>query len=157
MANRPKNEKYEGYNGTTPLPELKQEEFCNYYIETFDRYESVKSAGYTGTKNSMSVLACRLLKDINIQKRIEYLQRLKIEDTKKKWNRTALDVLSDINLIKERCMGNVLDGNLKPYKIDHKTAIKCLELEGKYLGMWEKENTADYPEITIGGEDELED
>lgn len=151
------NDKYINYDGSLDLLNVKHELFCQSYVENSDRYKAAEDAGYSGTKDSMAVCTSRLLRNVNILKRIEYLRKLKIEETKKVWRRNALDVLNDINLIKERCMGNVLDHNLKPYKIDHKTAIKCLELEGKYLGMWEKESSTQYPEVIIGGEEELEE
>ena len=69
----------------------------------------------------------------------------------------AIDSSSNIDLIKNRCMGFVLDEKLKQYKIDHKTALKCLELEGKYLGMWEGDNIEQEKSVYIEGVDELED
>ena len=157
MKDQQISEKYANYDGSIPLQNDKHELFCQSYVEHFNREKATQDAGYTGTKWSMAVCAHRLLKKVNIVKRIEFLQKQKIEETKKIWKRTALDVLNDIDLIKNRCMGFVLDEKLKQYKIDHKTALKCLELEGKYLGMWEGDNIEQEKSVYIEGVDELED
>lgn len=59
-----------------------------------------------------------------------------MDDRAKRLDRTADDVLKDIQTVKAACMGEAFDAQGNRVMVDAKAALKALELEGRHLKMF---------------------
>lgn len=122
----------------------KEERFCLEYAVDYNGTAAAKRAGYA--EKSAAKTACRLLKDERVMARIRELQKEQAE---------RLCLSSDLIVIRalelyDKCTQAVpvqewdysehkmVDTG--EYQIDSKGAVKCLELLGKHIGMFDKDN-----------------
>lgn len=103
----------------------RQKKFCREYIISSNGTQSVLSAGYA--KKGAGVQATRLLKNANIQK---YIAKL-LEKAAGEAGLKIKTVLDDLNAIKQACFHGSGEKDLT-------TALKALEIEAKYLGMFKE-------------------
>ena len=70
------------YDGSTPLPNQRHELFCRFYTGDHRRNAaaSYKAAGYK--TEDAKVCGCRLLTNVNVRKRIDYLNKQELERIK---------------------------------------------------------------------------
>ncbi len=121
----------------------KEERFCLEYAVDYNGTAAAKRAGYA--EKSAAKTACRLLKDERVMARIRELQK---EQAKRLCLSSDLIVIRALELY-EKCTQAVpvqewdytehkmVDTG--EYQIDSKGAVKCLELLGKHIGMFDKE------------------
>ncbi len=122
----------------------KEELFCLEYAVDYNGTAAAKRAGYA--EKSAAKTACRLLKDERVMARIRVLQKEQAE---------RLCLSSDLIVIRalelyDKCTQAVPVQewdytehkmvNTGEYQLDSKGAVKCLELLGKHIGMFEKDN-----------------
>ncbi len=141
----------------------KEDRFCLEYIVDYNQTKAAERAGYA--EKSAAKKGCLLMKDPRILARIRELQKEQAE---------RLCLSSDLVVIKllelvDICMAakpvmewDYSEHKMSPtgeYQIDSKGAAKALELLGKHLGMFEKnEDTGgDTGPVFITGEAELKE
>lgn len=120
----------------------KQRKFVAKYLEHGDATQAYIDAGYK-VKDKLTAGACagRLIKDAKVAQRIgEGLNQIV-----KASELCVENELRDLQEIKRRCMQKeaVLDNQGNPtgeWKFDSRGALKAIELIGRHLGMWEKED-----------------
>ena len=112
--------------------------FCNEYIATrWNATQAAENAGYRGTRQTLSAVGEKLLRNTEIQKRIESLTNKFLADTKKK----AADVIRELQLLGFRDMNNFVSidksGKTKVKSMDemgiHSRAINRLKITQKDL------------------------
>lgn len=59
--------------GAEPLPEAKREAFCHEYLKDLKQGPAATRAGYTDNPESAAVQGSRLLSDVNVRARIDFL------------------------------------------------------------------------------------
>lgn len=108
----------------------KQEAFCREYLIDLNGTQAAIRAGYS--QRTANEQAARMLAKVSVSSRIQCLMTERAERVQ----RTADDVLKDIQRVKESCMAEAADqfGNIA--MVDPKAALKALELEGKHLKMF---------------------
>lgn len=128
----------------------KQERFCQEYLIDLNATQAAIRAGYA--EKTARNIACENLTKPNIQ---EYIQKL--QEGIKKRNQISVDeIMQDLIEVKNRCMQNVpvmyfdkIDKEWKQegadigeplYKFDSQGATKALDLLGKIVGAYEKDN-----------------
>ena len=121
----------------------KEERFCLEYTVDYNGTAAAKRAGYT--EKSAAKTASRLLKRSCVMERVRQLQK---EQAQRLCISSDLVVIQAMELYKkctqavpvtewdysEHCM--VETGE---YQLDSRGAVKCLELIGKHLGMFDKD------------------
>lgn len=130
----------------------KQKAFCEEYIKDFNGTQAAIRAGYSS--HTANEQASQLLAKLNVQ---EYLEELKAERAK----RVRLDhdyVLNTLIEVVDRCkqatpvMIRDEDGKYVEsgeWKFESTSVIKAIDLIGKHLGTWEKDNIQKAPVINI--------
>lgn len=108
----------------------KQQAFVDEYIKDKNATRAAKAAGYS--ENRASELGYQLLQKTTVSQAI----REKLGEVAQECKRTATDWLNDVLTIKQQA---IQDGNLKD-------ALKALDMEGKYLGIYTEKN-----ETTLSG------
>ena len=112
--------------------------FCHEYISTrWNATQAAENAGYRGTRQTLSAVGEKLLRNTEIQKCIEMLTNKFLADTKKK----AADVIRELQLIGFRDMNNFVSidksGKTKVKSLDemgiHSRAINRLKITQKDL------------------------
>ena len=133
-----------------------QKKFCNEFLKDLNATQAAIRAGYS--KKSARSIASENLTKPNIQ---EYLAEL--QEGIQKRNRISQDeIMQDLIEIKNRCMQNVpvmyfdkvdkcykQEGkeNGEPvYKFDSQGATKALDLLGRIIGAFEKDNEQKKPD-----------
>lgn len=128
----------------------KQERFCQEYLIDLNATQAAIRAGYSAkTANEQGA---RLLVNVSIQKYIQDLQ----EGIKKRNQISVDEIMQNLIEVKNRCMQNVpvmyydkIDKEWKHegadigeplYKFDSQGATKALDLLGKIVGAYEKDN-----------------
>jgi hypothetical protein len=109
---------------STPLTP-KQERFAQEYLVDLNATQAAVRAGYSA--NSARQEGTRLLSKVSIQQAIYNLKPDNIP--------TPEDVLNNLEQLRRDCMEK--DGNGKP--IDASTAARCLELQGRFNNLWNRE------------------
>lgn len=140
----------------------KEERFCLEYCIDYNGAAAARRAGYA--EKSAAKAACKLLKEERVLARVRELQQ---EQAKR------LCLSSDLVLIRTMELVDACMAKRKPirewdyeahewketgeYLIDGKTAVRALELLGKYLGMLggEKGLQGDTGPVFYTGEDEV--
>lgn len=109
----------------------KQDTFCREYIIDLNGTQAAIRAGYS--KRTAVVQGSRLLMNANVSERIQTLMAERAERAQ----RSADDVLRDIEKVKASCMQEVEDTELGAMvMVDPKAALKALELEGRHRKMF---------------------
>lgn len=141
----------------------KQEKFCQEYMKDLNATQAAIRAGYS--EKTARNIACENLTKPYIQ---EYIQELQ-EGIKKRNQITVDEIMQDLIEVKNRCLQNVpvmyfdkIDKEWKHegkedgepvYKFDSNGATKALDLLGKIIGAYEKDNEQkrELPVINIEG------
>lgn len=133
---------------------LKQQRFCEFYVQYANGTKAAIEAGFT--PKAASETASRLLTNATIRETIEKLQAARSEAT----GITTEWVINNLKDVAERCMQaqpvmrfdpvekqmvqvTEIDENgqeVGVYEFDSSGANKALELIGKHLGTWERDN-----------------
>ena len=104
---------------------MKQIAFCYWYTSAEcygNGTESARRAGYAGSENTLAAIAYENLRKPQIAEEIKRLEEKAIAAA----NVTIEKVLRDVELQRQMALNA---GQLAP-------AVKCSELQGKYLKMW---------------------
>ena len=141
----------------------KQKLFCQEYLKDLNATQAAIRAGYS--EKTARNIACENLTKPYIQ---EYIQELQ-EGIKKRNQITVDEIMQDLIEVKNRCLQNVpvmyfdkIDKEWKHegkedgepvYKFDSNGATKALNLLGKIIGAYEKDNEQkrELPVINIEG------
>ena len=141
----------------------KQKIFCQEYMKDLNGTQAAIRAGYS-EKTARSI-GNRLLTNVDIQAYIQELQ----EGIRKRNQITVDEIMSDLIEVKNRCLQNVpvmyfdkIDKEWKHegkefgepvYKFDSNGATKALDLLGKIIGAYEKDNSQkrELPVVNING------
>ena len=141
----------------------KQKLFCQEYMKDLNATQAAIRAGYS--EKTARNIACENLTKPYIQ---EYIQELQ-EGIKKRNQITVDEIMQDLIEVKNRCLQNVpvmyfdkIDKEWKHegkedgepvYKFDSNGATKALDLLGKIIGAYEKDNEQkrELPVITFKG------
>lgn len=100
----------------------KMKAFCDAYLKDFNATQAAITAGYTNNKHT-HIQAYKRLQSVTVQK---YLSK----QTQKQCKKAEISIewiIQELKEIYRRCTEGRLEG---------KTAVRSLELMGKYLGMW---------------------
>ncbi len=131
----------EKYDGSEPLKNSRQEAFVQEYLKNTSGTQAAIKAGYS--PKSANVQASRLLTYDNIKARLKYLSKRVAEQS----IRDAASVLEDLQIVKARCLQEVMhvdkDGKFGKFRFDANSALRALELEGRYYGMWKDKQEHD--------------
>jgi phage terminase small subunit len=146
--NEKTDDKESGTGGLTP----KQKAFCEQYLVDLNATQAAIRAAYS--KKTARSISCELLTKPDIS---NYIGKL-IEKRQKRTEVTADYVITNLRTVTDRCMQTepVLDHGGKEtgeYRFDSRGANRALELLGKHLGMFEKDN-AQRPGLRIIIQDE---
>ena len=113
----------------------KQEKYCLEYLKDFNATEAAERAGYS--KKTAYSIGGRLLKNVEIKKRIDELKMKQVKKSELKIE-AIIKELMKIGFAK-------VDGD----KIKTCDKLKALEMLGKYLGMFNKEKINVIPKINF--------
>ena len=108
----------------------KQEAFCREYLIDLNGTQAAIRAGYS--ERTANEQAARLLAKVSVRSLITELMKERAERVQ----RSADDVLRDIQAVKQSCMRELPDPQGNLVMVDSKAALKALELEGKHLKMF---------------------
>lgn len=114
------------------MPKLspKQQRFVDEYLIDLNATQAAIRAGYSAkTANEQ---AARLLANVSIQQALQ--ARMKAREARTEI--TQNKVLSDIEAIKLDAMQKVADRDGNLVMVNHVSALKAAELQGKHLGMF---------------------
>lgn len=84
------SDKTQDYDGSTPLSAKKMEQFCLCHLSELNATQAAKDAGYA--EKTAAQMASRLLTNVKVQKRLEYLREQSVERVK---NSTELQLDGD--------------------------------------------------------------
>ena len=104
--------------------------FVDEYLVDLNATQAAIRAGYS-EKTAYSI-GQRLLKNVEVQKMIAN----RMEERSKRTEITQDRVLTDIELIKQDAMRKAVDKNGNEAMINHTSALKACELQGRHLQMW---------------------
>ena len=107
----------------------KQEAFCREYLIDLNASQAAIRAGYKGDPNTVGP---RLLAHVGVRSLIDKL----VAERAERVQRTADDVLLDIQKVKASCMAGPIGRHGTAVMLDPKAALKALELEGRHLKMF---------------------
>ena len=105
-------------------------DFVDEYLVDLNATQAAIRAGYS-EKTAYSI-GQRLLKNVEVQKMIAN----RMEERSKRTEITQDRVLTDIELIKQDAMRKAYDKNGNEAMINHTSALKACELQGRHLQMW---------------------
>jgi phage terminase small subunit len=108
----------------------KQELFCKEYLVDLNASGAALRAGYS--KKTYGSMGFENLQKPEIVSRIQEL----MDARSKRVERTADDVLIDLQLVKADAMKQIADRDGNLLMANHAGALKALELEGKHLKMF---------------------
>ena len=141
----------------------KKERFCREYVIDYNQTKAAIRAGYA--EKSAAKKGCSLMKEPEVA---AYIRQLQTEQ-KERLMLTSDHVLLELWDVYQKCMQAVpveewdydLHTMVKTgeYQFDSKGATKALEMIGKHLGMFDKNEDTD-PDagpVFITGEDELKE
>lgn len=111
-----------------PLPTKKQERFCQEYLKDLNATQAYIRAGYKNKINSAGVMAHRLLKNPNIQKRIEFLQAARAKEVKVTQEEILRNLMKIARLNPDRDDTTAKWGDV----------TRANELAGKHIGMFQE-------------------
>lgn len=127
-------------NALTP----KEERFCLEYTNDYNGTAAAKRAGYS--EKSARVAASRLLKQPRIMERVRQLQK---EQAERLCLSSDLIVLETLELYRKCTQAVPVTEwdyfehkmvETGEYQLDSRGAVKCLELLGRHLGMFDKDS-----------------
>ena len=105
-------------------------DFVDEYLVDLNATQAAIRAGYS-EKTAYSI-GQRLLKNVEVQKMIAN----RMEERSKRTEITQDRVLADIERIKQDAMRKAFDKNGNEAMINHTSALKACELQGRHLQMW---------------------
>ena len=105
-------------------------DFVDEYLVDLNATQAAIRAGYS-EKTAYSI-GQRLLKNVEVQAMIAN----RMEERSKRTEITQDRVLTDIELIKQDAMRKAYDKNGNEAMINHTSALKACELQGRHLQMW---------------------
>ena len=141
----------------------KKEEFCQQYTLCYEGKKAAILAGYA--EKSAAKQASTLLKEQAVAERIREIQKELSDRTMLTRERIVMELLDVLTICKAAKPVEVWSYQehrmveTGEYQIDSKGAIKALELLGKYLGMFDKQEDTgdDTGPVFITGEDEIKE
>ena len=105
-------------------------DFVDEYLVDLNATQAAIRTGYS-EKTAYSI-GQRLLKNVEVQKMIAN----RMEERSKRTEITQDRVLTDIERIKQDAMRKAFDKNGNEALINHTSALKACELQGRHLQMW---------------------
>jgi len=150
-----------------PLENKRHESFIQYYLVSLNAADAARRAGYS--VKTAKTIGSKLLTNVDLQDRVQAL----VAERNQKIGIDAEKIVQDLMQIKDRCMQSVPvmvwnaalkryvektvivedeDGNKTAktvYQFDAHSAIKSLDLLGKHVGLYEKDNRQKDNNITI--------
>lgn len=108
----------------------KQEAFCREYLIDLNGTQAAIRAGYSSKR--ADAIGYENLRKPEIAAAIQKA----MTDRAERVQRSADDVLKDIQRVKESCMAEAFDQQGNAVMADPKAALKALELEGRHLKMF---------------------
>lgn len=108
----------------------KQEAFCKEYLVDLNGTQAAIRAGYS--EKTARQIADAMLSKVYIKARVQDL----MDARSKRVERTADDVLRDLQSVLTDAMQKVPDRDGNIAMINHSAALKALELEGKHRKMF---------------------
>lgn len=139
----------------------REEMFCQYYTVNYNGADAARKAGYA--EKSAAKSACKLLKEERVLQRVREIQQETVEQLCISRHAVVLKMQELVDI----CMAAkpVLEWDYKEHKmvetglfqIDSKGAAKALEMLGKYVGLFDRENAAegDTGPVFYTGEEEV--
>jgi len=110
----------------------KQQRFVEEYLVDLNGKQAAIRCGYKHSRAERT--ACELLATRKVSEAVVAGRQLKSLQT----GRTVATVMADINRVMEDAMQQVVDPDTGTQSmLDHKAALKALELEGKHLGAFD--------------------
>ena len=141
----------------------KKERFCLEYVCDYNQTQSAIRAGYA--ESTAAKRGCELMKEPEVVAYIRQLQKEQAERLMLTSDRVLIELMD----VYQKCMQavpvetwNYSEHRMEPtgeYQFDSKGATKALEMIGKHLGMFEKQEDAgdDTGPVFITGEAELKE
>ena len=141
----------------------KEERFCLEYVIDYNQTQAAKRAGYA--EKNAAKMGCKLMKRPEIRAYIRQLQK----EQKERLMLTSDRVVIELMDVYQKCMQavpvnewNYSEHRMEPtgeYQFDSKGATKALELLGRHLGMFDKDEDdgGDTGPVFITGEAELKE
>jgi phage terminase small subunit len=124
----------------------KQQRFVEEYLIDLNATQAAIRAGYS--EKTANEQGARLLVNVSIQEAIQAAKQQRSQAT----GITAETVLQQINELREKAMREIVVGEYGDPRMESPaTAAKCLEMLGKHVGLFEKDNSQKQPEINIVG------
>lgn len=141
----------------------KEEQFCQEYTVCYEGKKAAIAAGYA--EKSAAKRACLMLKEPRIKARILEIQKELAERTMLTRERIVMELLDVVEICKaakpvmEWDYANHEMTKTGEYQIDSKGAVKALELLGRHLGMFDKQDapTGDTGPVFYSGEEEIKE
>lgn len=141
----------------------KEERFCLEYIRDYNQTQAAIRAGYP--EKSAAKKGCLLMKDPRIRDRIRQLQKEQAERLMLTSDRVVIELLELVDICKaakpvmEWDYDNHEMTETGEYQIDSKGAVKALELLGRHLGMFDKQDqpTGDTGPVFYSGEEDIKE
>lgn len=110
----------------------RQQRFVEEYLVDLNASAAARRAGYTGDSDTVGP---RLLGHVGVSQQIQAARA----ELSARTQRTVDDVLADIGRVRKDSMQPVIDPDTgATAMLDHKAALKALELEGKHLGAFDE-------------------
>ncbi len=141
----------------------KKERFCLEYVCDYNKTQAAIRAGYA--ESTAAKRGYELMKEPEVAAYIRQLQKEQAERLMLTSDRVLIELMD----VYQKCMQavpvetwNYSEHRMEPtgeYQFDSKGATKALEMIGKHLGMFEKQEDAgdDTGPVFITGEDELKE
>lgn len=163
-----KNDKF---NPSKPLADKRHERFCQEFIVDHNKTRAAKDAGFS--PKTAASQASRLLKKVNIKKRVEYLENqlcgkanITAEKVLRELGRIAFSNMNDFAVIEGgkvvfedfseltpdqlACVAEVSESRQTRIKIKLHDKLKALELIGRHLSMFNDNMNVRFPEGSCG-------
>lgn len=141
----------------------REEQFCQKYTVCYEGKRAAIAAGYA--EKSAAKKACLLLKDPRITARIREIQKELADRMMLTRERMVMELMDVVDICKAAKPVEIWDyihhemRQTGEYQIDAKGAVKALELLGKYLGLFDKQDTptGDTGPVFYTGEEEIKE
>ncbi len=120
----------------------KQSAFIDEYLIDFNGTQAAIRAGYS--PKTANTIAAQNLAKLSIHSEIKERLNKRAESCERK----ALDIIKDLQAIKDSAMRLIFDSQGNEVMAHPPSAIRALELEGKYIGMFTDKSAVDV--TTVG-------
>ena len=141
----------------------KQRKFCDYYLESLNKYEAALKAGYSETYAKSQ--SHKLLENVGIKnyidKQLEKLRSSRIADVTEIMEHISSSMRGEIKeevVVTEGTGDGTSEARIIKKQISAKDRLKAAELLGKRYSLFtEKLNVSEAAPVVIVGEDDLDE